>query len=118
MIRLYATTDSDSPNFRNAGQPAKAPGSDRPFRIAFSPDGKRLAIGYGTRPPSTFSTGRPSSVLAARAPPMRRRLPTALLKSHGPATAGRCSRPAAFMTRKTEPPSSPGIAAASAPNGA
>ena len=39
-IRLY-----DS-NFRLVGNPANAPSGDFPFRIAFSPDGRRLAVGY------------------------------------------------------------------------
>ena len=32
--------------FRPVGEPVKAPGGQMPFRIAFSPDSKRLAVGY------------------------------------------------------------------------
>ncbi len=35
-----------SPNFRRLGEPVRAPSGNRPCRAAFSPDGKRLAIGY------------------------------------------------------------------------
>jgi WD40 repeat protein len=46
-IRLYKyAPNSDSPNFRAVGQPVRAPSGDRPFRAAFNPDGKRLAVGY------------------------------------------------------------------------
>ena len=47
LIRLYQyDPNSDSPNFRRVGEPVKAPSGHRPFGIAFSPDGKRLAVGY------------------------------------------------------------------------
>jgi hypothetical protein len=47
MIRLYAyDPDNVRPNFRLVGQPIKAPSGNRPYRIAFSPDDKRLAVGY------------------------------------------------------------------------
>jgi WD40 repeat protein len=46
-IRLYRyDPKAVSPNFRRVGEPAKAPSGDKPYRIAFSPDGKRLAVGY------------------------------------------------------------------------
>jgi WD40 repeat protein len=32
--------------FRRVGEPVKAPNGHRPFRVAFNPDGKRLAVGY------------------------------------------------------------------------
>ena len=32
--------------FRRVGEPIKAPSGVRPFGVAFSPDGKRLAVGY------------------------------------------------------------------------
>ena len=47
MIRLYAYDPSaESPNFHRVNEPVKAPSGNRPFRAAFSPDGKRLAVGY------------------------------------------------------------------------
>jgi hypothetical protein len=42
MVRLYAP----GPGFAPIGQPQQAPGGRRPFGIAFSPEGGRLAIGY------------------------------------------------------------------------
>ena len=47
MICLYAYDPSaESPNFHRVNEPVKAPSGNRPFRAAFSPDGKRLAVGY------------------------------------------------------------------------
>ena len=47
LIRLYTyDPNSDSPNFRRVGEPVKAPSGHRPHGVAFSPDGKRLAVGY------------------------------------------------------------------------
>ena len=47
LIRLYKyDPNSDSPNFRRVGEPVKAPSGNRPCGVAFSPDGKRLAVGY------------------------------------------------------------------------
>jgi len=47
MIRLYKyEPNSDSANFRLVDQPSKVPSGNKPYRIAFSPDGKRLAVGY------------------------------------------------------------------------
>jgi WD40 repeat protein len=47
MIRLYHyESASEIPNFRRVGDPVLAPSGNNPYRIAFSPDGKRLAIGY------------------------------------------------------------------------
>jgi WD40 repeat protein len=47
LIRLYTyNPNSDSPNFHRVGEPVKAPSGNHPFRAAFSPDGKRLAVGY------------------------------------------------------------------------
>ena len=47
LIRLYAyAPNGDSPNFRRVGEPVKAPSGKVPFGVAFSPDGKRLAVGY------------------------------------------------------------------------
>ncbi len=44
-IRLYAyDPTSKTPNFRPVGQPM--PTGHDPFRLAFSPDGNRLAVGY------------------------------------------------------------------------
>jgi hypothetical protein len=46
-IRLYRyDRTNDSPNFRRIGEPVRAPIGNLPFRAAFSPDGKRLAVGY------------------------------------------------------------------------
>jgi len=47
MIRLYAyDPNNDKPNFHRVGEPVKAPSGSRPGGVAFSPDGKRLAVGY------------------------------------------------------------------------
>ena len=47
LIRLYQyDSRSDTPNFRRVGEPVKAPSGTRPFGIAFSRDGERLAVGY------------------------------------------------------------------------
>jgi WD40 repeat protein len=47
LIRLYKyDPNNDSPAFRRAGEPILAP-SGHPARVAFSPDGKKLAVGYG-----------------------------------------------------------------------
>jgi WD40 repeat protein len=47
MIRLYRyDPNNDRPSFRRVGDPIKAPSGQRPYRVAFSPDGNRLAIGY------------------------------------------------------------------------
>src|SRR6516225_5801552 len=39
-IRIY------DPNFRLVAGPAKTPGGSSPARVAFSPDGRKLAVGY------------------------------------------------------------------------
>ena len=47
MIRLYEYDPSSGhPNFRRVGEPAKVASGQRPYGVAFSPDGKRLAVGY------------------------------------------------------------------------
>jgi Caspase domain len=47
MIRLYEyDPNNDKPNFHRVGAPVKAPSGDQPGGVAFSPDGKRLAVGY------------------------------------------------------------------------
>jgi WD40 repeat protein len=47
MIRLYEyAPNSDIPNFRRVGEPVEAPSGKKPYRLAFSQDGERLAIGY------------------------------------------------------------------------
>jgi WD40 repeat protein len=47
LIRLYEYDPlGDSPNFRRAVDPVQAPSGSLPFDVAFSPDGKGLAIGY------------------------------------------------------------------------
>jgi WD40 repeat protein len=47
LIRLYRyNPNSDSPNFHPIGEPVTAASGRRPFGVAFSPDGKRLAAGY------------------------------------------------------------------------
>ena len=46
-IQLYLyDPEAVSPDFRRAGEPVGAPSGRRPYRIAFSPDGNRLAVGY------------------------------------------------------------------------
>jgi WD40 repeat protein len=47
LIRLYQFDPiNEGPNFRRVGEPVEALSGSRPSRIAFSPDGKRLALGY------------------------------------------------------------------------
>ncbi len=47
LIRPYQyDPNSDSPNFRRVGEPLKAPSGERPRGVAYSPDGKLLALGY------------------------------------------------------------------------
>ena len=47
LIRLYQYDPKiDNQNFRRIGEPVRAPSGNHPFRLAFSPDGKRLAVGY------------------------------------------------------------------------
>ncbi len=47
MIRLYEyDPNNDSPNFRRVNEPARAPSGNLPRGVAFSRDGKRLAVGY------------------------------------------------------------------------
>ena len=46
-IRLYRyDRAAANPNFGPAREPVKAPSGHQPYRIAFSPDGKWLAVGY------------------------------------------------------------------------
>jgi WD40 repeat protein len=47
LIRLYKyDPNADVPKFHDVGKPVTAPSGHRPFRISYSPDGKRLAVGY------------------------------------------------------------------------
>jgi WD40 repeat protein len=47
LIRSYQYgPNSDSPHFHRVGEPVKAPGGNHPWRVAYSPDGKLLAVGY------------------------------------------------------------------------
>jgi WD40 repeat protein len=47
LIRSYQyDPNSDSPNFRSVGEPFKAPSGKLPSGVAYSPDGKLLAVGY------------------------------------------------------------------------
>jgi WD domain, G-beta repeat len=47
LINLYEyAPNSDSPHFRRVGKPVKAPSGNLPYGAAFSPDGRRLAVGY------------------------------------------------------------------------
>ena len=47
LIRSYQyDPNSDSPHFRRVGEPFKAPSGKRPLGVAYSPDGKLLAVGY------------------------------------------------------------------------
>jgi hypothetical protein len=47
MIRLYKyDPNNDNPNFRRVGEPVKPLSGHNPRGAAFSPDGKRLAVGY------------------------------------------------------------------------
>jgi WD40 repeat protein len=58
LIRLYGyDLDADHPNFRRVGEAIKALSGDLPRGVAFSPDGKSLAVGLR---PSTFWMEQPS----------------------------------------------------------
>ena len=47
LIRSYRyDPNSDSPNFRRVGEPFAAPSGKHPWGVAYSPDGKLLAVGY------------------------------------------------------------------------
>jgi WD40 repeat protein len=47
LIRSYQyDPTNERPNFRRVGEPVRAPSGTRPVGVAFSPDGKRLAVGY------------------------------------------------------------------------
>jgi WD40 repeat protein len=47
FIHLYRyDPNADHPNFRRVGESEPAPGVDDPHGVAFSPDGKFLAVGY------------------------------------------------------------------------
>jgi WD40 repeat protein len=47
-IRLYEySPDNIRPTFRAMGDPVRITGGLHPYRIAFSPDGSRLAVGFG-----------------------------------------------------------------------
>jgi WD40 repeat protein len=47
LIRLYRFDPiNERPNFRRVGEPVEALSGARPDQIVFSPDGKRLALGY------------------------------------------------------------------------
>src|SRR5215472_5054611 len=47
FIRSYQyDPNGDNPNFRRVGEPFKAPSGKYPFGVAYSPDGKLLAVGY------------------------------------------------------------------------
>jgi WD40 repeat protein len=47
LVRSYRyDPNSDSPNFRRVGEPFKAPSGKLPRGVAYSPDGKLLAVGY------------------------------------------------------------------------
>jgi WD40 repeat protein len=47
LIRLYTyEPNAESPRFNPVGNPMRAPSGHSPFRVAFSPDGERLAVGY------------------------------------------------------------------------
>jgi len=46
-LRFYAyNADAVSANFRRVGEPLEAPSGQKPRGLTFSPDGKRLAVGY------------------------------------------------------------------------
>ena len=69
MIRVYAyNTDIDSPNFRRIGELAKAASGHRPRGIAFSPDGKRLAVGYNDVAAADILDGKTLNRLSTQRP--------------------------------------------------
>ena len=100
-IRLYryepATAD---PNFRLAREPVAAPSDHEPYRIAFSPDGKRLAVGYTAPSPSMSSTPQRSPASAGISQLICRRRMPGQPRLLGHPTAGPCSRRALSWTRE------------------
>ena len=49
-VRLYEyNPDNIQPTFHATGDPVQTTGGLRPYHIAFSPDGSRLAVGFGDR---------------------------------------------------------------------
>jgi hypothetical protein len=68
LIRLYRYDPGrKDPSFRRFGEPVKAP-SGRPSRIAYSPDGERLAVGYYDVAAVDILDGRTLSRVAGQSP--------------------------------------------------
>ena len=104
--------------FRRVGEPVRAPSGKLPFRIAFSPDGKNLAVGYYDVAAVDVLDARTLSRVGGQSPANLMHSQTDSTGSRGLATGRRCTRRAASATLRVGLCSSPGIAAVSAANGA
>ena len=102
LLRSYRyDPSSDSPNFRRVGEPFKAPSGKRPRGVAYSPDGKLLAVGYDdTSRRSTFWMVRPLSAWEGTNRPTSKPEQLELITSRGPAMGRRYSRPVDSKTPK------------------
>ena len=94
LIRLYQYDPTDeNPNFRRVGEPVKAPSGNLPFGVAFSPDGKRLAVGYVDVAAVDVLDGTTLERVGGHKPTdVSVSASLDLHTSRGPATARRCSR--------------------------
>jgi WD40 repeat protein len=69
LIRLYRyDPNSDIPSFRRVGEPVEAPSGKEPYRVAFSADDKRLAVGYDSVAAVDVLDGVTLERLGVRAP--------------------------------------------------
>jgi WD40 repeat protein len=81
LVRLYQfDPSSPSPRFRRAGDPFRVPSGNQPFRIAFSPDGQRLAIGYEDVDAVDVLDGTTLDRVVGHSPSNEASLPSALPK--------------------------------------
>ena len=93
MIRLYQyAPNGDNPNFRLVGQPVKAPSGSRPYRIAFDPDGKRLAVGYNDVAAVDVLDGATLARVGGQRPADVVRIPMGSMQWRGRVTAKHCSQ--------------------------
>jgi WD40 repeat protein len=78
-IRLYRyDPNAASPNFRRVGEPVEASNGHDPERISFSPDGRRLAIGYYDVPAVDVLDGTTLARLGGQSPADATSLPGGL----------------------------------------